>query len=193
MGVAEVREGEFLFLWPQYGNKCSFGDQVDVFVLRWNKAILLSERRMKTVGTIGRKVLWPFWLKLWACRVEQAGPWEVLRGTLHLLHASGPCTTPVRGCGRPQCRFPLLHVELPAEMEVTQTEDIPGVGKRGLQMARLRHGCLALPGPPAGLHFFLQLTDRPSRPLPAAISSNNSSEPFLWPGPHQVQTVTTLE
>ena len=50
MGVAEVREGEFLFLWPQFGNKCSFADQVNVFVLSWNKAILLSERRMKTVG-----------------------------------------------------------------------------------------------------------------------------------------------
>lgn len=45
--------------------------------------ILLSERRMKAVGTIGRKVLWPFWLDLWTCRVEGAGPWEVLRGTLH--------------------------------------------------------------------------------------------------------------
>ena len=50
MGVAEVREGEFLFLWPQFGNKCSFADQANIFVLRWNKAILLSERRMKTVG-----------------------------------------------------------------------------------------------------------------------------------------------
>ena len=135
MGVAEVREGEFLFLWPQFGNKCSFADQANIFVLRWNKAILLSERRMKTVGTIGRKVLWPFWLDLWACRVEQgAAPWEVLRGTLHLLYASGPSATPMRGCGRPECCVPLLHVELPAEMEVTQTEDVPGVGKRGLHM-----------------------------------------------------------
>lgn len=83
MGAAEVREGEFLFLWPQFGNKRSFGDQVNVFVLRWNKVILLSERRMKAVGTIGRKVLWPFWLDLWTCRVERAGPWEVLRGPLH--------------------------------------------------------------------------------------------------------------
>ena len=99
-------------------------------------------------GTIGRKVLWPFWLNLWACRVEQAGPWEVLRGTLHLLHASGPCTTPVRGCGGPECRVSLVHVELPVEMEVTQTENVPGVGKRGLGMVRLRNGYLALPGPP---------------------------------------------
>ena len=74
MGVAEVREGEFLFLWPQFGNKRSFGDQVNVFVLHWNKVILLSERRMKAVGTIGRKVLWPFWLDLWTCRVGRAGP-----------------------------------------------------------------------------------------------------------------------
>ena len=106
MGVAEVKEGEFLFLWPQFGNKYPFGDHVNVFVLHWNKAILLSERRMKTVGTIGRKVLWLFWLYLWACRVEQAGPWEVQRGTLHLLHASGSSTTPVRGCGGPECRVP---------------------------------------------------------------------------------------
>ena len=106
MGVAEVKEGEFLFLWPQFGNKCSFGDQVNVFVLRWNKAILLSERRMKTVGTIGRKVLWLFWLYLWACRVEQAGPWEVLRGTLHCsMHNSSErmwgtrVPSPPRPCG----------------------------------------------------------------------------------------------
>ena len=89
MGVAEVKEGEFLFLWPQFGNKCSFGDQVNVFVLLRNKVILLSERRMKAVGTIGRKVLWPFWLDLWTCRVERAGPWEVLRGTLHRSMSQG--------------------------------------------------------------------------------------------------------
>lgn len=48
---------------------------------------------MKTVGTIGRKVLWPFWLDLWMCRVERAGPWEVLRGLLH-------------------CSMPLGHLQL---------------------------------------------------------------------------------
>ena len=135
MGVGEVREGEFLFLWPRFGNKRSFGDQVNVFVLRWNKVILLSERRMKAVGSIGRKVLWPFWLDLWTCRVEWAGPWEVLRGLLHPLHASGPSTTPMRGCGGPECCVPLLHAELPVEMEATQTEDVLEWERGGQGMA----------------------------------------------------------
>ena len=33
-GSGRGQGGEFLFLWPQFGNKCSFADQVDVFVLR---------------------------------------------------------------------------------------------------------------------------------------------------------------
>ena len=97
--------------------------------------ILLSERRMKAVGTIGRKVLWPFWLDLWTCRVERAGPWEVLRGLLHPLHASGPSTTPMRGCGGPECCVPLLHAELPVEMEATQTEDVLEWERGGQGMA----------------------------------------------------------
>ena len=55
-----------------------------------------------------------------------------------MLHASGPPTTPVRGCGGPECRVPLLHAELPVEMEATQTEDV----------LEVRHFfCTGLPSP----------------------------------------------
>lgn len=63
----------------------------------------------------------------------------------------------------------------------------------GLAMVTLWHCCVALTDPPTGLQFFLQLTQYPPRPLPEAVSSSNSSEPFLQPGPHQVQAVTTLK
>ena len=56
-------------------------------------------------------------------------------GAAALLHASGPPTTPVRGCGGPECRVPLLHAELPVEMEATQTEDVLEWERGGRGMA----------------------------------------------------------
>lgn len=56
-------------------------------------------------------------------------------GAAALLHASGPPTTPVSGCGGPECRVPLLHAELPVEMEATQTEDVLEWERRELGMA----------------------------------------------------------
>ena len=106
MGVAEVREGEFLILWPQFGNKYSFGDHVNVFVLHWNKAILLSERRMKTVGHHWQEGA----LAVLAQPLgEQSGAgWAQggAEGDAALLHASGPSATAMRGCGGRECRVP---------------------------------------------------------------------------------------
>ena len=55
-------------------------------------------------------------------------------GAAALLHASGPSTTPVRGCGGPECHV-LLHAELPVEMEATQTEDVLEWERGGRGMA----------------------------------------------------------
>ena len=58
-----------------------------------------------------------------------------VEGDAASLHVSGPSTTPMRGCGGPECRVPLLHVELPVEMEATQTEDVLEWERGGRGMA----------------------------------------------------------
>ena len=41
----------------------------------------------------------------------------------------------MRGCGGPECRVPLLHAEVPVEMEATQTEDVLEWERGGRGMA----------------------------------------------------------
>ena len=92
-----------------------------------------------------------------------------------------------------ECSVPVLPVEVPVEAEVAQIEDVPGVNGGGWCLSDPVAGCVPLTDPSTGLQVFLQHAQYPLRPLPKAITSNNSSEPPLQPGPLQGQAVTTLE
>ncbi|KAF5927188.1 hypothetical protein HPG69_019114 [Diceros bicornis minor] len=118
-GKTPVR-GNFCICGLNFGNKCSFRDQVSV-----------SREKDEERGH-HQQVL--FLVGLAGPLYKQSpadSPWE-LPGGLHNCSVSlGPQHLPTTGYGVDKVQCPLSSVELPVELELAQTEEVPGVGGEG--------------------------------------------------------------